>query len=152
MQRAPEKLTELIRSVVEPMGYELIGVEYLSGYQGGNLLRVYIDAEDGIQLEDCTQVSHQLSGVLDVEDPLPYEYNLEISSPGMDRPLFTREHFEHFVGHKVSIKLSSALPGRRKYKGTLIGLEEANVLIEVDGVQHQLPLDQIQEARLVPEF
>lgn len=152
MQRSPEKLTALVRSVVEPMGYELVGVEYLSGYQGGNLLRVYIDGEEGIQLDDCTRVSHQLSGVLDVEDPIPGEYNLEVSSPGMDRPLFTKEHFERFVGHKVNIKLSSTLPGRRKYKGVLKGIEESEVLIEVDGTLFRLPFDQIQDARLVPEF
>ena len=152
MQQQVNALTKLVQSVVEPMGYELIGVEYLTGYQGGNLLRVYIDSEDGIQLDDCTKVSHQLSGVLDVEDPIRGEYNLEVSSPGMDRPLFTKEHYERFTGHKVHIKLLQSLTGRRKYKGILIGIDGDCVVVEVDGQQYELPLDQIQDARLVPEF
>ena len=152
MHRASETLVNIVRRVVEPMGYELVGVEYLTGYQGGNLLRVYIDTEDGIQLEDCTAVSHQLSGVLDVEDPIPGEYNLEVSSPGMDRPLFERRHFEQFAGQVVSIKLAPGLEGRRKYKGLLKGIEGETILIEVDGELFHLAFDQVHSARLVPEL
>ena len=152
MHRCSTELTELARRVVEPMGYELVGVEYLSGYQGGNLLRVYIDTEKGIQLEDCTRVSHQLSGVLDVEDPIRGEYNLEVSSPGMDRPLFEQEHFERFAGHQVNIRLAPGVGSRRKYKGLLKGVEEGNVVLEVEDEVFNLPLDSISEARLVPEL
>ena len=152
MHRCPTELTELARRVVEPMGYELVGVEYLNGYQGGNLLRVYIDTEKGIQLDDCTRVSHQLSGVLDVEDPIQGEYNLEVSSPGMDRPLFELEHFERFAGHQVNIRLANGIGSRRRYKGLLKGVEEGNVVLEVDDEVFSLPLDSISEARLVPEL
>lgn len=152
MHRCSTELTEMARGVVEPMGYELVGVEYLSGYQGGNLLRVYIDSEHGIQLEDCSRVSHQLSGVLDVEDPIRGEYNLEVSSPGMDRPLFEKEHFERFIGSKVNIRLAYGPGNRRKYKGLLKGVENGNVLLEVEDEVFSLPLDSISEARLIPEL
>lgn len=134
------------------MGYELVGVEYLSGYQGSNLLRVYIDNDQGIQLEDCSRVSHQLSGVLDVEDPIRGEYNLEVSSPGMDRPLFERAHFERFAGHQVDIQLLHGIGNRRKYKGLLKGVDDGNVLLEVEGELFSLPLDSISQARLIPEL
>ena len=152
MQKASAKLQEIVRGVVEPMGYELVGVEYLSGYQGGNLLRVYIDREEGVNVDDCAAVSHQLSGVLDVEDPLPGQYSLEVSSPGLDRPIFDAEQFERYVGRKVNVKLDPSIGGRRKYKGLLLGLEDDHILVEVDGEVYPLYLDQIQEARLVPEF
>ena len=152
MQKASAQLQKIVRGVVEPMGYELVGVEYLAGYQGGNLLRVYIDHENGINVDDCAAVSHQLSGVLDVEDPLPGQYNLEVSSPGLDRPLFDAEQFERYIGHKVNVRLDPSIGGRRKYKGLLLGLEEDHILVEVDGEVYPLYLEQIQEARLVPEF
>jgi ribosome maturation factor RimP len=152
MQKSPKALQELVRGVVEPMGYELVGVEYLTGQPGGSLLRVYIDREGGVTLDDCAAVSHQLSGVLDVEDPIPGNYNLEISSPGLDRPLFEPEHFERFAGRKVNVRLESTVPGRRRYKGKLLGLEEGKVLVEVDGEVHALNLDEVRDARLVPEI
>ncbi len=152
MQKASAKLQETVRNVVEPMGYELVGVEYLSGYQGGNLLRIYIDTEKGINVDDCAAVSHQLSGVFDVEDPLPAQYSLEVSSPGLDRPLFDTEDYQRFVGRKVNIRLDSSIGGRRKYKGLLVGVEDDEVLVEVDGEVYPLFMEQIQEARLVPEI
>ena len=94
MRKPPESLCRLVARVVEGLGYELVGVEYAARSRGGGLLRVYIDAREGIVLDDCARVSHQLSGVLDVEDPIREQYDLEVSSPGMDRPLFEREHFE----------------------------------------------------------
>ncbi|HDK37399.1 MAG TPA: ribosome maturation factor RimP [Thiolapillus brandeum] len=152
MQKASAKLQEIVRKVVEPMGYELVGVEYLAGYQGGNLLRIYIDKENGILVDDCAAVSHQLSGVLDVEDPLPGQYNLEVSSPGLDRPLFNVEDYQRFVGHKVNVKLDASIGGRRKYKGILLGVEGDQILVEVDGEVYPLFMDHIREARLVPDF
>jgi len=152
MQKSSKAIRDLVRGVVEPMGYELVGVEYLTGQPGGNLLRVYIDKEEGITLDDCSAVSHQLSGVLDVEDPIPGNYNLEVSSPGLDRPLFEPEHFERFAGKKVNIRLDASIPGRRRYKGTLLGIEEDRVQVEVDGEVFSLDLDEIRDARLVPEI
>ncbi|MGV6825617.1 MAG: ribosome maturation factor RimP [bacterium] len=152
MQRAADSLANLIRGVVEPMGYELLGAEFGTGEGRSQLLRVYIDKESGILLEDCEAVSRQLGSVLDVEDPISGDYSLEISSPGMDRPLFEPEHFEQFLGEMAKIKLSRSLVGRRSYKGYIRGVEDGNVLIEVDNEVHHLAIDDIDTARLVPQF
>jgi ribosome maturation factor RimP len=152
MRSAPEKLTNLVRQVVEPMGYELVGVEYLAGRESGSLLRVYIDQEQGITLDDCTAVSRQLSAVLDVEDPVKENYTLEVSSPGLDRPLFYEEHFHKYTGNRVKLKMALKIEGRRRFEGILKGLRDQNIVLEVDGEQFLLPLDQVETARLVPEF
>ncbi len=151
MQSAPERLKQLVVGVVEPMGYELFGVEYRRGKDSG-LLRVYIDKDGGIMLDDCVAVSRQLSAMLDVEDPLQEAYQLEVSSPGMDRPLFVKEHFERFAGNKVRIKLRMKLRGQRRFEGVLKGIQDEEVVLEMDGEMEYLPLDQIDNARLVPEF
>jgi ribosome maturation factor RimP len=147
----------LVRSVVEPMGYELVGVEYFQRGKGGAVLRVYIDQLEGdgakgITLDDCGAVSHQLSGVLDVEDPIAGNYDLEVSSPGLDRPLFEAEHFERFCGHKARLELTAMLQGRRKLLGSLAGLSGEKVLLDVDGEIWEIPLAAIGSARLVPEL
>ena len=152
MQKSLKAIEELVRGVVEPMGYELVGVQYLTGQPGGNVLRVYIDKEGGVQLDDCTAVSHQLSGVLDVEDPIPGNYNLEISSPGLDRPLFEPGHYQRYIGQQVNIRLDPSIGGRRKYKGTLLGIEGRTIQVEVDGEVYSLDLDDIRDARLVPQI
>ncbi len=152
MATAPENLTRLIASAVAPMGYELVGVEFLSGGTSGSLLRVYIDQADGITVDDCARVSHQLSGVLDVEDPIRENYSLEVSSPGLDRPLFTTRDFERFAGRRVNLKTHGKLYDRRRFKGLLKGIEGGDVLVEVDGETYRLPLEQIDKARLVPDF
>ncbi len=151
MQSAPDRLNQLIGQVVEPMGYELVGIEYRRGGDSG-LLRVYIDRDGGIMLDDCVAVSRQLSAMLDVEDPLQEAYQLEVSSPGMDRPLFVKEHFERFSGSKVRIKLRMKLHGRRNFEGILKGVQDEGVMLEMDGEMECLPLEQIDKARLVPEF
>lgn len=133
------------------MGYELVGIEYRRGADSG-LLRIYIDREGGIKLEDCVAVSRQVSAMLDVEDPLKEAYQLEVSSPGIDRPLFVREHFERFAGSKARIKLRMKLNGRKRFEGVLQGVQDENVVLEMDGEMEYLPLDQIDSARLVPEF
>jgi ribosome maturation factor RimP len=152
MRSAPKKLSGLVGQVVEPMGYELVGVEYLAGQEGGSLLRVYIDQEDGINLDDCTAVSRQLSAVLDVEDPVKEHYTLEVSSPGLDRPLFSEEHFQKYAGNRVKLKMALKIEGRRRFEGILKGIQDRDIVLEVDGEQFLLPLDQVETARLVPEF
>ena len=151
MQSAPDKISQLIAQVVDPMGYELVGVEYRMGGDSG-LLRIYIDQEDGILLDDCVAVSRQVSAMLDVEDPLKQGYQLEVSSPGVDRRLFVKEHFERFAGSKVRVKLRMKLHGRKKFEGILKGIQDENVVLEMDDEMEYLPLDQIDSARLVPEF
>jgi len=152
MGSAPESLVSMIRSSVEPMGYELVGVEYLSQGASGHTLRIYIDHVDGITVDDCVAVSHQVSGVLDVEDPIHGNYDLEVSSPGLDRPLFYKEHFERFIGHQVKVVMHSSVEGRRRFKGLLKGVKDDELLLVVDDQEFVLPLEQIEKARLVPEF
>jgi ribosome maturation factor RimP len=157
MQHLENELRGLVRSVVEPMGFELVGIEYFHRGKGDAVLRVYIDqasrdSEKGITLDDCGAVSHQLSGVLDVEDPITGRYNLEVSSPGLDRPLFTAEHFLRFRGHKARLKLVTKLHGRRKLEGCIAGLRWDAVLLSVDGETWEIPLTIVECGRLVPEF
>jgi len=151
MRRAPEKLYRLIQPVVTGMGYELVGMEFSAGH-GNGLLRIYIDSPDGADIDDCQRVSYQVSGLLDVEDPIPGQYNLEVSSPGMDRPLFEKEHFERFAGCQVKLQTQVSYHGRRKFKGLLQGVEGEQVVIEQDGETVKLPLTEVEKARLVPEF
>ena len=147
--RARDGLVQLLEPVVGGMGYELVGVEF-DGHQ--RVLRVYIDRPEGITLEDCSAVSYQLSGLLDVEDPIPGHYQLEISSPGMDRPLFSLEHFERFKGEWVRLQLSQPLEGRRRYKARLLGVEGDEVLLAEDDHTFRIPYALIEKARLSPVF
>ena len=152
MRSAPDNLTQTIRQAVESMGYELVGIELLSRQKQGVLLRIYIDSGKGITLDDCTAVSHQISGLLDVENPIEGNYDLEVSSPGMDRPLFDRDHFDRFRGKKARIKMRIRLNGRRRHEGILMGVEGDDVIRDVEGKKIDVPLDQIESARLIPEF
>ncbi len=151
MTAVSKTLNELIEPVVTGMGYELVGVEYLPNTRG-SLLRVYIDNEPGINLGDCEAVSHQLSGVLDVEDPIPGQYRLEISSPGLDRPLFKSADYERFAGATIKVRLAGMWQGRRKFKGELLGVRDGNVLLRENGDEVEIPLAQIEKSNLVPEF
>ena len=145
-------LAQLFEPVIESMGYELVGVEYQGGSTGGGLLRVYIDSEDGISADDCQKVSYQVSGVLDVEDPIPGHYTLEISSPGLDRMLFRPEDFERFAGQLVKLRAASPVDGRRNFKGRLVGMRDGQVVIEQDDGEVSLAYEQVDQARLVPEY
>lgn len=149
MQYRDVRLTELIKPAVEALGYELVGVEYRRGRKRA-LLRVYIDQPDGVTLEDCARVSHQVSGVLDVEDPIVEGYDLEVSSPGLDRPLFEPEHFERFAGNRVRVRMSVPVEGRRQFTGVLLGIENGQVRVEEEGVERRIPLESVSVARLVP--
>ena len=142
-------LTVLFEPVVESMGYELVGVEFSGGINHGTL-RVYIDREDGVSLDDCASISHQISGILDVEEPIQQGYDLEVSSPGLDRPLFKLTDFERFSGQLAKIKMSVAVDGRRNFKGVLQGITDSRLIeIEVDGEIYQLPLVDIGKANLI---
>jgi len=118
-----------------------------------SLLRIYIDkAETGISVDDCERVSRQISGVFDVEDPISGQYSLEISSPGLDRPIFKVEDFARFIGEQVSVKLSVAQKGRKNFKGIVRGLENEVIALEVEGEMHHIAFEDIDQARLVPKF
>lgn len=151
MRQVPTNVQIVMESVVTSLGYELVGAEYLTQGRGG-LLRVYIDSEGGVTLDDCQRVSHQLSGVLDVEDVIRNQYQLEVSSPGLDRPLFTAEHFTRFVGHRVKLKLAVPMDGRRKLRGVLRGVQGEQVLMEIDDQEVALPLSTIDKANLIPDI
>ncbi|MCJ1883873.1 ribosome maturation factor RimP [Pseudomonas sp. NY15181] len=146
-----EQLQALLAPVVEALGYECWGLEFIS--QGRHsLLRVYIDRPEGILIDDCEIVSRQVSGILDVEDPISGEYTLEVSSPGMDRPLFTLDQFARYVGEQVKIKLRTPFERRRNFQGILRGVEEQDVVVLVDDHEYLLPVDSIDKANIIPRF
>lgn len=149
MASKEQQLNDLLKPVVEALGFDLWGLEYIS--QGKNsVLRVYIDKEEGISVDDCALVSRQISGVMDVEDPITSEYNLEVSSPGLDCPIFTIEQFKQFIGGLVEVKLRYAYEGRRKFKGQLVGVEnEEDIVVHVDSHEYLLPIDAIDKANLI---
>lgn len=144
-------LHALIEPVVDAMGFELWGVDHISQGKHSRLL-IYIDQESGVSVDDCADVSRQISAVLDVEDPIAGQFRLEVSSPGMDRPLFTLGQFERYAGHVVSVKLRVAFDGRRKFQGLLAGVEADEVLLQVDGEEYCFPVETIEQARVVPQF
>jgi ribosome maturation factor RimP len=151
MKQAPEHLVDLIEPIVEGLGYECVGIEY-NPHPLHGMLRIYIDSENGILLDDCSKVSHQVSGVLDVEDPIQGNYNLEVSSPGEDRPIFKPSQFQRYTNSTVSVNLYAAVEKRKKITGKILAVEDENILLQ-DGEQtFKVPFQAISKARLVPEY
>jgi len=145
-----DELRKLLEPAIERLGYELTDLEVRLSGQGG-LVRLTIDKPDGIDLEDCEKVSHAMSALLDVEDPVPGNYNLEVSSPGLDRKLTKLEHFQRFEGETLKVTMRFPMDGRRRFRGKLLSSNEENIVVEVDGESYSLPLTMIDSARLVPE-
>lgn len=143
-------LIKLLEPTVDHLGYELTDLELKLGGRDG-LVRLFIDAQDGIGVEDCETVSRQVSAILDVEDPIPGNYTLEVSSPGLDRTLTKPAHFQRFMGEDVRVKLRFPLDGRRNFRGALAAVDDENIEVVVDGESHSLPLSTIESARLVPQ-
>ena len=146
-----DKLTELIAPVVEDIGFRFWGLEY-QVRKADALLRVYIDHENGIHVDDCATVSHEISGILDVEEPITMAYILEVSSPGMDRILFSPEQFAEFVGYDVKIKLNQMVDKRRKIKGKISEVNDGKITISVENEDITIAFDQIMRARINPNF
>jgi ribosome maturation factor RimP len=146
-----ERVLALLEPLVESLGYELVCLE-LHGSGQHSLLRLYIDAPQGIGLEDCERVSREVSATMDVADPISGSYRLEVSSPGLDRPLAKPEHFRRFAGREAKVQMRVPVDGRRRFAGRLLGIEQDQVVIEVDGSSFRLPLEQVEKARLVPEY
>ena len=143
------QLAKLIEPTIEQLGYELSDLELkLSGRDG--IVRVFIDKPAGVDLADCEIVSRQLSALLDVEDPLPAHYTLEVSSPGLDRKLTKPEHFQRFTGETIRVKLRFPVAGRRNFRGALRSADEEKIEVEVDGESHSLRIATIESARLIP--
>src|ERR1700733_4122438 len=150
-----DALMRLPDSSFAALGYELVDIEVAREGRGG-VLRIFIDrqasAPDGaVTVDDCANVSHAVSEVLEVDDPIKGHYTLEVSSPGFDRILRTRAHFERFVGEKIFAELKLPMDGRRRFAGVLKSVLDDTIVVEVDGKAHSLPLDRIQKARLRPE-
>ena len=153
-----EEILDKVRALAAPLaqqeGLELVDVEF-GGGGGRQTLRLYIDKPGGVSLDDCTAVSRSVSAALDVEDPLQGAYDLEVSSPGLDRPLRTPEHFQKFAGEKARLKTYGPLPeceNRKTFVGTLKGFENDAVVIDVDGKLFSVPLAQVSKANLVAEL
>ncbi|MCG8370482.1 MAG: ribosome maturation factor RimP [Proteobacteria bacterium] len=143
------ELAKLLEPTVEGLGYELADLEVRLGGKGG-LVRVFIDKPEGVGLDDCEKVSLAISALLDVEDPVPGNYDLEVSSPGLDRKLTKPVHFQRFEGETVKVQTRLPIEGRRRFRGTLVSSDDENIVVEVDGESHSLPLKTIDTARLVP--
>ena len=149
-----EKVRQLAAPVVVNEGLELVEVE-LAGSLGRPTLRLYIDKAGGVTLEDCSSVSRTVSAALDVEDPIQGGYELEVSSPGLDRPLRTPEHFEKYKGEKVRVKTFGPLPeleNRKTFVGTLEGFADGKVVVNVDGKVFEVPHDKVSKANVEPTF
>jgi len=171
-----EDLVRLIRPVVEQLGYEFVGLEYLSNPKN-RLVRIYIDRSDdgsvdssddssdnssddssenrepdGISVDDCAKVSHEVSALLDVEDPISGEYSLEVSSPGIERPLFEPAHYRQFVGERATVHLFAPVENRRKIKGVIVEADDARVVMESDGQRLEVAYADIRRANLKPDL
>ena len=143
------ELANLIEPTIEQLGYELSDLELKLGGRDG-IVRVFIDKPDGVDLSDCEIVSRQLSAILDLEDPLPGHYRLEVSSPGLDRKLTKPAHFQRFMGETIRVKLRFPVAGRRNFRGTLRSADDEKIEVEVDGEPHSLQIATIESARLIP--
>ena len=151
MQANMNDLRDLLEPSVESLGYELLLLEQTQS-DGDPVLRVYIDAPGGILLEDCEQVSRQISLILDLEDPIRGSYSLEVSSPGADRPLVKADHFRAVLEQEIRVLSHDYILGRRRFKGRLLEVDDEQLVMEVDGEDYTIPLASIDSARLVPNF
>jgi ribosome maturation factor RimP len=145
-----ERLIVLIEPLLVRCGYELVELEYAAG-RSSAVLRLFIDRPEGIRVEDCERASREVAALLDVEDPIPTAYTLEVSSPGFDRVLRVPAHFVRFTGERVFVELRVARAGRRRYTGTLLAVSDAGITLEVDKEKVEVPFGEIGKARLAPE-
>ena len=146
-----EKLEGLLKPTIESMGFDLWGFEYQPAGRH-SILRVFVEKEEGINVDDCAAVSRQISAIMDVEDPISSAYMLEVSSPGMDRLLFKPSQFERYKGKTVQVRTAVGVLGRRKFKGPMVQVTDSMVGIEVDGELYEIEYDIIEKANLVAEF
>lgn len=147
LQPIPSRVREAILPIIEGHDLDLVGVEQ-SQEGGRSILWVYIDHPDGVTIDHCARVSPEISAALDVEDPLPDAYELRVSSPGLDRPLFRGRDFAAYAGREVQIQLSTPIGGRRKFTGEIIGVDDGHVRVACSDGEHRLPLSTIHRARL----
>ena len=148
MNQPFRQLQDIIAPAVMALGFELVGCEFHQQY-GRSLLRIYVDGPQGIGLEDCAKVSRQIAAVLDVEDPIRGRYTLEVSSPGLDRPLFTIDHFRRFIGRQVNVLLRQPKAGRRRYRGVILTIEDDQITLKVDESMVKFAFNDINKANLI---
>jgi len=148
-----DSLRGLLAPIIEDLGFEFVGLEY-SANPKNRLLRLYIDRLDGtlVNLDDCASVSREVSALLDVEEPVSGNYTLEVSSPGVERPLFNAAHFRRFIGHRAAVRMHQPVDGRRRFAGQIVKVDERCVTLSVDDRQVQLPLSGIDRAHLAPDM
>ncbi|MCF1427295.1 MAG: ribosome maturation factor RimP [Shewanella sp.] len=151
MATLENRLSEMLKGPVESLGYQLWGVEYLQAGKHSTL-RIYIDSESGINIEDCAETSRQVSAVLDVEDPISHEYTLEVSSPGVDRPLFNAQQYARYIGEKSKVQLTMPVDGSRNMTGTITKVEGQMLTLTVDGKEKVVAIDNIRKGNVIAKF
>lgn len=154
MTKKERELEALLAPTARAFGFELWGLEYRPWGRGRSTLKVFIESEQGVTVDDCERVSAQVSALLDVEDPIVDSYRLEVSSPGLDRTLFRREQYKASIGRRVNVRLTFPFEGRRRFEGVLAGVEGKDIVLRVaeEAEEYLLPFDQIQRTRIVPSF
>lgn len=145
------QLVELVTPTIESLGLELWALEYQT-FRNRGLLRIFIEASDGVTLEHCEKVSREVSALLDADDPFAGPFTLEVSSPGLDRSLSQSSHFQRCAGSEIKVKLRSAYEGRKNFQGLLVGLDGDEVVLRVGEEEYLFPLDLIEKAAVVPSF
>ncbi|MBD1390696.1 ribosome maturation factor RimP [Neiella sp. HB171785] len=151
MATLESRLTDMLTPAVEALGYELWGLEFVRAGKHSTL-RLFIDSPDGITVDDCAEASRQASAVLDVEDPISSEYNLEVSSPGLERPLYKTQHYEMYLGHEIAVKTRMPQFGQRKFQGILKAVDNGMAVVETAKHEVELMIDNIEKAHLVAKF
>ena len=146
-----KRVIDLVEPILDEMGFELVDVEYLSLY-GKWVLRLYIDTETGVTIDDCVSVSREIGDLIDIKEVVTHEYTLEVSSPGIDRPLKKEKDFVGAVGKKIKVRMIAPMDGRRSFTGYLEDFENGTLHIEVDGTPVALPWAEVEKANLVYEF
>ncbi|MDO2947598.1 ribosome maturation factor RimP [Aeromonas simiae] len=151
MATLEQRLTELLEAPIQALGFELWGIEFARAGKHSTL-RIYIDSEQGVSVDNCAEVSYQAGALLDVEDPISEEYYLEVSSPGLDRALFKVAHFEKYIGQEAAVTLRMATNNRRKFTGVIKAVQGDLITLTVDGKDEMLAFTNIQKANIVPHF
>ncbi len=153
MAKIADKVVSIVSPSVNDLGYELLGAEYVASGKH-SILRLYIDSEDGVGVDDCEAVSRQVSAIMDVEDPISGQYSLEVSSPGIERPLFRVEHYQRFLGHDVRLRMFRPIEGRRNFTGAIGSVSETSNSLELvtELGPVTLEIDLIEKANLVAHF
>ncbi|ABE54293.1 protein of unknown function DUF150 [Shewanella denitrificans OS217] len=151
MATIESRLVEMLTVPVEALGFELWGIEFVHAGRH-SIVRVFIDSEKGIFIEDCAETSRQVSAVLDVEDPITTEYTLEVSSPGVDRPLFTAAQYQAYIGEDAKVQLTMPVAGSRNLKGVISKVEGQILTLNVDGKDLIIALDNIRKGNIIAKF